>query len=175
MTPASQERAAAIYTIGHSIHPLPKFLDLLAAHGIALVIDTRGQPHSRWNPQFNRERFAAALEAAGIGYLWLGESLAGRPRDRALYGADGKPDWARVVAAPGFAQGIDRVMAEAKRPVAILCAEEDPMRCHRRFLLTPPLMARGAAVLHIRGDGRVESEEALRARDRRPQLDLFAT
>ena len=81
----------------------------------------------------------------------------------------------RIVAAPGFARDLDRVMAEAVRPVAILCAEEDPLRCHRRFLLTPPLVQRGAAVLHIRGDGRIESEDSIHARDRTPQLDLFAS
>lgn len=175
MAAAEGRSATTIYTIGHSVHPLLKFLDLLGMHDIALVIDTRGRPYSRWNPQFNRERFAAALEAQGIDYLWLGDTLAGRPQDKGLYGADGKPDWARIIAAPGFAQGVDRVMAEAARPLAILCAEEDPLRCHRRFLLTPPLLERGASVLHIRGDGHIDSEEALRARDRRPQLDLFAT
>ncbi|MFO0996118.1 MAG: DUF488 domain-containing protein [Alphaproteobacteria bacterium] len=174
MTPAAQAKSATIFTIGHSVHALPRFLELLAIHGIALVIDTRGRPYSRWNPQYNRERFADSLKEKGVGYLWLGDSLAGRPEDKSLYGTDGKPDWARIVAAPGFARGIDRVMSEASRPVAILCAEEDPMRCHRRFLLTPPLLARGASVLHIRGDGRLESEGELCARDRRPQLELFA-
>jgi len=175
MAATAGQSAKTIYTIGHSVHPLRKFLELLGTHGIALIIDTRGQPYSRWNPQFNRERFAAALEARGISYLWLGDALAGRPQDKNLYGADGKPDWARVIAAPEFARGLDRVMAEAVRPLVILCAEEEPRRCHRRFLLTPPLLERGASVLHIRGDGHIESEEAIRARDCRPQLDLFAT
>jgi uncharacterized protein (DUF488 family) len=174
MATAAKQGTASVYTIGHSVHSLPRFLDLLSANDIALVVDTRGRPYSRWNPQFNREPFAAALELHSVGYLWLGDSLAGRPQDKRLYGADGKPDWARVIAAPGFAPALDRVMAEAvSRPVAILCAEEDPLRCHRRFLLTPPLIERGASVLHIRGDGHVESEEALCARDCRPQLDLF--
>lgn len=174
MATMAEQSAVTIYTIGHSVHPMPKFLDLLAAHHITLVVDTRGQPYSRWNPQFNRERFAAALGQRNIRYLWLGDSLAALPPDKGLYGPDGKPDWVRVIAATGFGQGLDRVMAEAARPLAILCAEEDPLRCHRQFLLTPPLLERGASVLHIRGDGRVESEEALRARDRRPQLELFA-
>jgi uncharacterized protein (DUF488 family) len=61
--------------------------------------------------------------------------------------------------------------------LALVCAEEDPMRCHRRFLLTPPLMQRGLKVLHLRGDGRIEPESALLEREASAgacgQRDLF--
>jgi uncharacterized protein (DUF488 family) len=166
----------AIYTIGHSNHAWPKFLDLLAQHHIALVVDTRGQPFSRFNPQFNRERLKESLAGSEIDYLWLGDRLSGRPRDPALMGRDGKPDWARVSSSPGFLQGIGQVASLAEKRVAVLCAEEDPRRCHRRFLLTPPLMGQGLSVLHIRGDGRIEREDDIRAQEsvRSPQLDLFS-
>ena len=167
---------ASVYTIGHSNHAWPKFLDLLMQHRIALVVDTRGQPFSRFNPQFNRERLKESLAGGEIDYLWLGDRLSGRPQDPALMGPDGKPDWARVSSAPAFVEGIARVASLTEKPVTVLCAEEDPRRCHRRFLLTPPLMGQGLAVLHIRGDGRIEPEQDIRAKERsRPsQLDLFS-
>ena len=178
MTMAAGTKASggAIYTVGHSNHTWPKFLDLLVRHHIALVVDTRGQPFSRFNPQFNRERLKESLAGCEIDYLWLGDRLSGRPQDPALMGPDGKPDWARVASAPAFVEGIAQVASLAEKPAAVLCAEEDPCRCHRRFLLTPPLMDRGLTVLHIRGDGRIEPEQDIRAREQaRPsQLDLFS-
>lgn len=178
MTMAAGKNAsgAPIYTVGHSNHPWPKFLDLLLQHRIARVVDTRGQPFSRFNPQFNRERLKESLAAGEIDYLWLGDRLSGRPQDPSVMGADGKPDWARVSASPAFVEGIEQVSGLAEKPVAVLCAEEDPRRCHRRFLLTPPLVARGLTVLHIRGDGRIEPEQDIRATDQaKPaQLDLFS-
>lgn len=166
----------AVHTIGHSNHSWLKFLDLLVQHRIALVVDTRGQPFSRFNPQFNRERLKESLAANGIAYLWLGDRLSGRPKDPALLGPDGKPDWALVASSPSFLDGIAQVASLAAKPVTLLCAEEDPRRCHRRFLLTPPLVERDLPVLHIRGDGRIEREEEIRAeeRARSPQLDLFS-
>lgn len=178
MTMATQTKAPGIeiYTIGHSNHAWPKFLDLLTQHRIAFVVDTRGQPFSRFNPQFNRERLKELLAAGEIDYLWLGDRLSGRQQDPALMGPDGKPDWARVSASPAFIDGIAQVASLAAKKVAVLCAEEDPRRCHRRFLLTPPLVAQGLAVLHIRGDGRIEREDDIRAteRERPSQLDLFS-
>ena len=176
MAAGMKASGASIYTIGHSNHAWPKFLDLLVQNRIALVVDTRGQPFSRFNPQFNRERLKESLASGEIDYLWLGDRLSGRPQDAALMGPDSKPDWARVASAPEFVEGIAQVAALTEKPVAVLCAEEDPRRCHRRFLLTPPLMGQGLTVLHIRGDGRIEPEEDIRAKEKaRPsQLDLFS-
>ena len=167
---------ASIYTVGHSNHAWPKFLDLLMQHHIALVVDTRGQPFSRFNPQFNRERLKESLAGGEIDYLWLGDRLSGRPQDPALMGTDGKPDWARVASSPEFVEAIAQVASLTEKNVTVLCAEEDPRRCHRRFLLTPPLMGQGLSVLHIRGDGRIEPEDDIRAKERtKPsQLDLFS-
>jgi uncharacterized protein (DUF488 family) len=59
--------------------------------------------------------------------------------------------------------------------LALVCAEEDPLHCHRRFLLTPPLERLGAEIIHVRGDGRVETEAEVRAREKPSarQKDLF--
>ncbi len=138
----------------------------------------RGQPFSRYNPQFNRERFRDSLIAAGMAYQWLGDSLSGRPKDPNFYGPDGKVIWARLQEWPALQSGLEQVLHHAgELRVALVCAEEDPMRCHRRSLLTPPLTARGVKILHIRGDGRIEPEKNLARRDAKTgddrQLNLF--
>ncbi len=166
-----------IHTLGHSRHGIARFIELVRAHGIAVVADVRGQPYSRYNPQFNRETFRDALEAAGIEYRWFGDRLSGRPRDPDFYGPDGKVLWDRLENWPALHEGLAEVLALADGTgVALVCAEENPMTCHRRFLLTPPLIAAGAEVLHIRGDGAVETEDELLIRERKDddgQLDLF--
>jgi len=167
--------AVIVHTIGHSKHPWDRFLALLKQHGIALVVDARSRPFSRFNPQFNRERFAKALGEAGIAYAWRGEALGGRPADARFHRADGTLDLEALWSWPALREGLDEVAAEAAaRPVAMLCAEEDPMRCHRRVLLTPPLVERVIEVLHIRGDGRIEPETELATQARATrQPDLF--
>jgi uncharacterized protein (DUF488 family) len=167
------DTARTLHTIGHSNHSLEKFLALLDRHGIRCLVDVRGQPYSRFNPHFNRVRLATALAAAGMEYRWEGTHLSGRPTDPEMLAIDGKPDWTRVMASPGFNATLDVVVAGAATRTVLMCAEEDPRRCHRRFLLTPPLLARGVGVRHVRGDGRVEDEADIAQAEAPPQGDLF--
>jgi uncharacterized protein (DUF488 family) len=155
----------SVWTIGHSRHPWEKFLGLLQAHGIALVADVRSLPRSRFVPHVNRERLEPALAAAGIRYAWLGEGLGGRPKDEGFYDAEGRVRYDRIAASARFREQLEELISLAKtQPVAVLCSEEDPNRCHRRLLLTPALVDRVAGVLHIRGDGTGVAESDLAAR-----------
>lgn len=141
-----------LFTIGHSNHPLPRFLELLALHGVALVCDVRSTPYSRFNPQFNREPLQAALQAGGIGYLYLGDALGGKPREPG-YPADDRARFALIAASERFRAGVERLLAESRRRrTAVMCAEKDPARCHRGLLICPNLPD-GIAVRHILADG----------------------
>ena len=176
MTTSNED--VSLYTIGHSRHTIDTFIDLAENFGISLFIDVRGQPYSGFNPQYNRERFREALAEHGIDYLWLGDRLSGRPTEAKFYGVNGKVLWHEVSRWPPLHSGITEVLERAaSERLALVCAEEDPMRCHRRFLLTPPLTERGARVLHIRGDSRLQSEEEMRSTEElaanRVQLNLF--
>ena len=152
-----------IYTLGHSSHPLERFMGLLTVHGITLLADVRSHPYSRWSPQYTKAPLSHGLEAAGIEYVYLGRELGGRP--------DGGVDYRERTLAPDFIDGVERLIALGHRGrVAILCAEEDPSSCHRRRLVTPALLQRGVDVHHIRGDGRVQTEQDLAAGE---QLGLF--
>jgi uncharacterized protein (DUF488 family) len=143
-----------LYTIGHSNHPAGHFTALLQRHGIRLLADIRSQPASRFSPQFNRTALANLLAASGMAYRWLGDRLGGRPQDPAAYRPDGRPDYAAMAASAAFSEGIDELLAGAATlPTVIMCAERDPQKCHRNQLVTPALLARGAAVQHILGDG----------------------
>jgi uncharacterized protein (DUF488 family) len=155
---------ATIYTIGHSTHPIERFVELLQIHGVQAVADVRSQPYSRFNPQFRREALRAALEAAGIDYLFLGRELGARSEDPACY-VDGKVNYERLARTALFEEGLRRAATAAfERRVALMCAERDPLTCHRTILVCRALADRGFAAQHIREDGRLESGNAALAR-----------
>lgn len=145
-----------IYTIGHSNHEFGELLQSLRRHGIELVVDVRSSPYSQHNPQFNREELALSLKESGMDYAFHGNSLGGRPDDPSCYD-EGEINYARVREKPWFDDAIAHVCWEAtNRVVALLCAEEDPYRCHRHMLVTQELLDRGAVVIHIRAGGAEE-------------------
>ena len=153
-----------VYTIGHSNHPIDKFLDLLRAHGVNAIADVRSHPYSRFNPQFGAKRLAAALDSAGIRYEMLGRALGARSTDEACL-VDGKVDYERLARTALFVQGLDRVAAAAKlERVALLCAERDPLDCHRAILVCRELARRATDSKHIREDGRLETRDDLETR-----------
>ncbi len=142
-----------IYTIGHGRHAFADFLALLQQHGVAFVCDVRSAARSRW-PQYNGRVLEANLREHGIGYEHL-------------------PECGGKVIAPAdeLARGLDRIMElAAEMPVAIMCSESQPLtkhvqqpraNCHRVGLLSPPLGARGARLIHILPNGdALELDEA---------------
>lgn len=155
---------APIYTVGHSNHPIEAFLALLQRHDITALADVRSTPYSRFNPQFRREALAASLTRIGIEYVFLGEELGARSKDRACY-EDGRVSYRKLAATELFRQGIERLLKIAKsHKVAIMCAEKDPLDCHRTILVARELVRRGTPIAHILATGEIESHADAMAR-----------
>ncbi|MEX0611682.1 MAG: DUF488 domain-containing protein [Pirellulales bacterium] len=170
MTASSSSRPT-LYTVGHSNHSEEKFLDLLRQHGIEVLVDVRSRPSSRYNPQFNDSNLQRALEAAGIRYLFMGEELGGRPEEQELLDEEGRALYHRMAESAGFLSGIERLQrGVSEHRVAIMCSEEDPAICHRHLLVTRVISGRGIDVRHIRGDGRLESEDEIATHDKQGLL-----
>jgi uncharacterized protein (DUF488 family) len=151
-----------VLTIGHSRHPLERFLALLREHAVAAVIDVRSKPFSRFAPQYNKKALEEGLAAAGIVYRFMGRELGGFPKGDEFYDESGRMLYFRRAEDPDFQAALEEVLDLAgKEKVVLLCAEEDPGHCHRRELLGRALLARGATLAHIRGSGALEVEEAL--------------
>ena len=149
-----------VFTIGHSNHSLEAFLDLLRKHCVDEVVDARSSPASRHYPHFNHGVLSDTLERAGIGYVFLGGELGGRPADRSCYDEDGRVNYGRLADTDLFDDGIGRVVRAAdERRVAVMCSEKEPLDCHRALLLAGQLEERGAAVEHILADGSAEKHE----------------
>ena len=146
-----------VLTIGHSNHALEVFVGLLRQHRVNALADVRSAPYSRYNPQFNREPLAASLKAKGIAYVYLGRELGGRPGNRRCYDDEGRVLYDRVAATEPFRRGLERVVAGAARlRIALMCAEKEPLHCHRTLLVAQELGKLGVGVAHIHADGKLE-------------------
>jgi uncharacterized protein (DUF488 family) len=144
------------WTIGHSTHPLPAFVELLQAYGIETVADVRRFPGSRRHPQFGAEALGSALEAHGIAYHWFAE-LGGR-RKPDLLEPEGSAwrhpsfrAYAQHLQSEEFARGLHSLLHAAKASrTAIMCSELLWWRCHRR-LIADVMVFCGWQVTHIMG------------------------
>ena len=160
MAIGDQSRALnQVFTVGHSNHSAEKFAGLLKRHGIEAVVDTRSRPYSRHAPHFNAQFLEEILSNDGMGYLFLGGKLGGRPQEEMFYDSESRVDYALVGRSQPFLDGISRLEQEVRtRVVALMCSEEDPTHCHRRLLVGRALEELGFTLRHIRGDGSIHIE-----------------
>ena len=139
-----------LITIGHSTLPLEAFLAALKDNGVKTLVDVRAFPGSRRYPHFGREALAQSVPAAGIAYQWM-PALGGRRKVSAESQNGGWRNesfrgYADYMQTPEFEAGLDELPQQA--PVAYMCSESVPWRCHRS-LISDALTARGLAVEHI--------------------------
>jgi uncharacterized protein (DUF488 family) len=156
---------------------LEAFVSLLKPYGVTALVDVRSVPYSRLNSHFNRDALASNVEAHGVKYLFLGHQLGGRSEDPSCY-ENGRVQYARLARTSSFREGIERVVNGAGRyRIALMCAEKEPLECHRTILVAPVLVERGIRVEHILADGSLEEHEAtmerLLRKLRLPNQDLF--
>ena len=169
--------AQTIYTVGHSTHSFEEFLSLLKPHGVTAVADVRSVPHSHFNPQFNRPSLEKELPAAGVAYVFMGKQLGARSKDPSCY-EQGRVQYRRLARTALFREGVERIKkgAESYR-VVLLCAEKEPLECHRAILVSRELESDGVRVAHILADGSLESHHNAMLRLLRllgmPPGDLF--
>lgn len=165
--------ARRLFTIGHSNLEMEDFLSALIRHEIKVVCDVRSRPGSFRYPQFNREPLEARLVSARIKYDFFGDQLGGRPLDPAYYLPSGLVDYIGRRAAPDFLQAVDRMLAASRQHnTVMMCAEEDPLHCHRFMLICPAVVQRGVTPAHLRRGAALEQHRD--AEDRLLQLHGFA-
>jgi len=144
-----------IFTIGHSNHSLEDFISLLRGHGITAVADVRSHPYGRLE-HFDREHLSAALQAAGIEYVFLGRELGARREESECY-EDGMALYEKIGELPAFREGLSRLCRGAEKyRLAIMCAEKEPLDCHRTILICRHLRDSGLQLMHILADGNLE-------------------
>jgi len=150
----------SLFTIGHSSLTPAVFLQTLLRFQIQTLVDVRSKPQSFRFPHFNQTDLEQLLSQAGIRYLFLGEELGGRPDDRDAYREDGLVNYRARRKSFAFQSGIERLLRETEHTtLALMCAEEDPLLCHRFLMICPELVAAGLQPLHIRKGGSIETQQ----------------
>lgn len=148
-----------IYTIGHSNHSLVHFMELLAKHDVTAIADVRSRPYSRFNPQFNRESLQVHLKRRRIAYVFLGRELGARSEEASCY-VEGAVQYDLLAKTEHFRSGIARLTKGAiSYRIALLCAEKDPLTCHRAILVCRHLPRETFDIFHIVEDGSLESHD----------------
>jgi len=166
-----------VYTVGHSTHAVEKFLDILERNGVTAIADVRSSPFSRHNPQFNKDTLSAELKERGIAYVFVGKELGARSDDPACY-EGGKVRYDRLAQTSIFKAGLDRVLSGAQNyRIALMCAEKEPLDCHRTLLVSRALEQLGVSIVHILSDGSTEAQPKTMSRlldlVGLPQEDMF--
>lgn len=168
-----------LYTVGHFTHSLEDFVSLLRHHAVNAIADVRSLPYSRMCPQFNREALYLATKKVGIAYAFLGDELGARPKDKSCY-VGGTVQYDLLARTPLFQKGLSRIVEGMRRHrVTLLCAEKDPLTCHRTILVCRHLVEiHGLTVQHILADGTLEKHNAAMNRllsetGLQPEYELF--
>ncbi|MEM9213689.1 MAG: DUF488 domain-containing protein [Cyanobacteria bacterium P01_F01_bin.150] len=153
-----------IFTIGHSNHTIDEFIGLLKHHGVTALADVRSHPYSRYCQHFCKAPLEGAIRKAGLSYVFLGKELGPRSTDPDCY-IDGTVSYERLAQTPIFIEGLNRLVKGSEtHSIALMCAEHDPITCHRAILVSRPLHTDGHTIQHILRNGRLESHSELEDR-----------
>ncbi len=150
-----------IYTIGHSTHPFDYFHELLRYYHVNCIVDVRSLAASRFNPQFNKKLLAAALNDHNIGYLHLADEFGARQTDLNVLDKEGRVDFEKIRTTRKFKAGIKRLLKGVEKgyTIALMCAESDPLYCHRFLMISPAL--KKLEVRHILKDKSIATQQQL--------------
>ncbi|MGP1387732.1 MAG: DUF488 domain-containing protein [Thainema sp.] len=153
-----------MFSIGHSNHDINDFISLLQKYGVTAVADVRSHPYSRFLSQFNQTSLQKLLAQEKIQYVFLGRELGARPSNQDCY-IGGKAVYERIAATDAFHEGIQRVQTGLKKhKISLMCAEKDPLTCHRAILVCQHLRHLDISIHHILKNGDLESHEHLEER-----------
>lgn len=160
------KQMGSLFTIGHSLHSIGDFVELLKVHNINFLIDVRSVPYSKYATQFDREALQDKLELSKICYSFMGQYFGARPSDQQMYDANGQVDFERVRASARFQRGIDNILLGLKKGynITLMCVEKSPFDCHRAILVARAFEERDVDVTHILADGTVQSQQAFNQR-----------
>jgi uncharacterized protein (DUF488 family) len=148
-----------IYTIGYGNRINGDFVKLLQNFEIKFLVDVRTQPSSRFNPDFSKDELEKRLKQHSIRYIFMGDSLGGRPKDSSCY-IDGKVDYAKVREKSFYQKGISYLHTAWGKQlrIALMCSEAKPQECHRSKLIGNTLAENQIDVAHIDEAGATKTQ-----------------
>ena len=172
-----------VYTIGYSGFSIDDFVATLKKHNVSLVVDVRSSPFSKFFPEYNKDTLEICLKTHGIYYRNYADSFGARQNDRKYYCKEGYLDFEVFAQSAPFLQGIKKLCdsMEKNYSFALLCAEKDPICCHRTILVARAFYERGYNVIHLLADDNTITQQEINAQliekfyPNRDQMTLFDT
>ena len=153
-----------LFTIGHSNHSIESFLSLLQKHQITAIADVRSYPYSNYLPHFNQKNIQQYLHKTNISYIFLGKELGARTNNLSCY-VNGKALYELIAKTEEFQKGLEKVYQSLENyNIALMCAEQYPITCHRAILVSRHLINKGLDIYHILKNGELENHSALEQR-----------
>jgi uncharacterized protein (DUF488 family) len=164
-----------VYTIGYGNRSIGDFIKLLQVYDIKFLVDIRSQPYSRYNPDFSKEDLEKYLKQHLISYVYMGDTLGGRPKDSSCYTDDGRVNYTILREKDFYQRGISRLRTawEKQLPFAIMCSEARPQECHRGKLIGNTLLDKNMGVAHIDESGNIKTQEEINQIFTNRQPSLF--
>lgn len=152
-----------VYTIGHGTRKADDFLSLLKKFNIKYLLDVRSRPYSRFNPQYNKQQLQSFLQEHGITYVFMGDTLGGRPDDPDCYDVHGRISYDVLKEKKYFREGIARVRTALEKDldIALMCSERKPEECHRSRLIGQVLFSEGIELRHIDETGELKDQPSV--------------
>lgn len=149
-----------IYSIGHGNRKVETFFAILKEHEIKYLIDVRTNPFSKFSPDFTRARLEEICKAYSVVYLFMGDSLGGKPTSRFCYDEQGHVVYERVMKMPSFISSAERLITAYGKnlKVACMCSELKPCECHRSKMIGEYLRGKGVDMEHIDEKGKLVSQ-----------------
>ena len=164
-----------IYTIGYGNRSIEEFVELLQQYDIKFLADIRSQPYSRYNPDFSKDALEKRLKQASIRYIFMGDTLGGRPKDDTCYQEDGRVDYEKVAEKEFYQKGISNLHTawDKQLHIVLMCSEAKPQTCHRSKLIGKTLSKQKIEVAHIDEMGAAKTQEEVDLLLTDGQLTLF--
>jgi len=163
-----------VYTIGYGNRSMEQLIAILQKYEIAYLVDVRSAPYSRYKPEFSKDALAGELQRHRIIYVFMGDTLGGRPEDKDCY-VNGKVAYEKVENTDGYRRGIQRILTafSQQRRVALMCSEGKPENCHRSKLIGVTLEGKEVPVIHIDENDEQRSQTQVLDRLTAGQQSLF--
>ena len=172
-----------VYTIGYSGFSIDDFVTTLKKHNISLVVDVRSSPYSSYFPEYNRDSLEIFLKMHGIYYRNYASEFGARQSNQKYYCKEGYLDFEVFSKSEPFLQGLKKLCNSMKQnyTFALMCAEKDPICCHRTILVARAFFERGYHVVHLLINGSTITQEEINTRliekyyPTRDQMTFFET
>ena len=169
-----------IYTIGYSSFKIEDFIQILKNNNITCVIDVRSNPFSEYFQDYNKDILEKKLKKENIMYRNYKKEFGARQEEPSFY-PKGYLDFDLFTKTEQFNEGVLKIAKgiEMGFSFVLMCAEKDPITCHRNIMVAKAFKERGYNIKHILFDGSIESQDDIEKRmikeyfPERNQMALF--